>query len=465
MKENFSKKIENFLFKKIELWFLLFIIILFIIFSLAVAVLVRQGIEGKTKVGSFSIKPLTEPLVNFSRLPEKILKKTLKPNDLLIEDLWDEERKFSRNNRGFYGEGEKNKYILLSRYSVKDQQSIIELVNLENFNSIHKWVPNMDKFNSLIDDKSEKFENLERDHNNKRFRIFHPIMTDDGGIIFSDNYTQLIKIDHCSNLVWQNTDYLFHHTKEIDLEGNYWIPADQFSSDIKNFENFRMHNTLVKVNKDGKILFSKSLVELFIENNLEYHLHNQKFSSDIFHLNDIEPTKIKSNFWKIGDLFISLRDLSMIVQYRPSTNEIINIIHGPFFNQHDVDVINDEEISIFNNNRRIYGLENAEIIIYNFRTKKFRKHLETQLKEKNIKTTYEGLHTILPNFQTYVESNQDGIILSFDENEKEKWRFTNDDNEKQKLYAINWSRIMFDTQQLKKVSKLEEIKLSKKCIN
>ena len=145
--------------------------------------------------------------------------------------------------------------------------------------------------------------------------------------------------------------------------------------------------------------------------------------------------------------------------------KIINIIHGPFFNQHDVDVINDEEISIFNNNRRIYGLENAEIIIYNFRTKKFRKHLESQLKEKNIKTTYEGLHTILPNFQTYVESNQDGIILSFDENEKEKWRFTNDDNEKQKLYAINWSRIMFDTQQLKKVSKLEEIKLSKKCIN
>ena len=91
MEENFSKKIENFLFKKIELWFLLLIIILFIIFSLAVAVLVRQGIEGKTEVGSFSIKPITQPLVNFSRLPEKILKKTLKPNDLLIEDLWDEE--------------------------------------------------------------------------------------------------------------------------------------------------------------------------------------------------------------------------------------------------------------------------------------------------------------------------------------------------------------------------------------
>ncbi len=464
MNENFSKKIENFLFKKIELWFLLLIIIFFIIISLAIAVLVRQGIEGETKLGNFSIQPITEPLVKLSRLPEKILKKTLKPNDLLIEDLWDEKRNFSRDKRGFYGETEKNKYILLSRYSLEDQQSIIELVDLENFNTFHKWLPDMDKFNALIE-KSEKFKNLERDHNRKRFRIFHPIMTQDGGIIYSDNYTQLIKIDHCSNLVWQNTDYLFHHTKEVDLEGNYWIPADQFSSNIKNFENFRMHNTLVKVNEDGKILFSKSLIELFIENNLEYHLHNQRFSSDIFHLNDIEPTKIKSNFWNIGDLFISLRDLSMIVQYRPSTDEIINIIHGPFFNQHDVDVINDEEISIFNNNRKIYGLENAEIIIYNFKTKKFRKHLNSQLKEKNIKTTYEGLHTILPNFQTYVESNEDGIILSFDENKKEKWRFTNDDNQKRKLYAINWSRIMYDDQQLKKISKLKEIKKMQKCAN
>ena len=73
------------------------IIIFFIIISLAIAVLVRQGIEGETKLGNFSIQPITEPLVKLSRLPEKILKKTLKPNDLLIEDLWDEKRNFSRD--------------------------------------------------------------------------------------------------------------------------------------------------------------------------------------------------------------------------------------------------------------------------------------------------------------------------------------------------------------------------------
>ena len=107
----------------------------------------------------------------------------------------------------------------------------------------------------------------------------------------------------------------------------------------------------------------------------------------------------------------------MIVQYRPSTNEIINIIHGPFFNQHDVDVINDEEISIFNNNRKIYGLENAEIIIYNFKTKKFRKTSEPQLKEKILKQLTK-VYIQFFQISNLCESNEDGIILSFDENKK-----------------------------------------------
>ena len=37
----------------------------------------------------------------------------------------------------------------------------------------------------------------------------------------------------------------------------------------------------------------------------------------------------------------------MIILYRPETNEIIKVITGPFTNQHDVDILSDDEISIF----------------------------------------------------------------------------------------------------------------------
>ena len=461
----FFKKIENLLFKKVELWILLLVIIFFTVFSYAFGVLVRQGIEGRTELGNFSISKLTNPLVKVTRLPEKIIERILKPNELRIDDFWDKERKFKEEINGFNGQGVKNKYLLLSRYSIEHNQSIVELINLENFEVLHKWIPEIDYFNSFIE-KVGQFKNLQRDNNRKRFRIFHPLMTDDGGIIFSDNYSQLIKVDHCSDLKWQNTDYLFHHSKEEDKEKNYWVPANIYKSEIQKFEKINEHNILVKISKSGKTLYKKSLVELFVENDLEYYLHGEGFNqNDIFHLNDIQPANIQSNFWKIGDLFLSLRNLSMIIHFRPSTNEIINLIHGPFFNQHDVDIVNDEEISIFNNNKKLYGLDHTEIIIYNFKEKKFRKHLNDELIMENVKTPYEGVHSIMPNFETFVESNVDGRILYFDENKKLKWQFVNNNNPSAIIYAINWSRILYNEKDLEKIKILEKKKKKNKCLN
>ena len=65
-----------------------------------------------------------------------------------------------------------------------------------------------------------------------------------------------------------------------------------------------------------------------------------------------------------GDLFLSLRSQNMIILYRLSTNKIISHITGPFSNQHDVDIISDKEISIFNNNIYFYKgerIDNARI--------------------------------------------------------------------------------------------------------
>ena len=75
-------------------------------------------------------------------------------------------------------------------------------------------------------------------------------------------------------------------------------------------------------------------------------------------------------------------------------NKIINMITGPFINQHDVDVISKKEISIFNNNLYYYKgprvdggnlhfdgiheLKNAEVIIYDFEKKILERNLKIQ---------------------------------------------------------------------------------------
>ncbi|MEL1227301.1 MAG: arylsulfotransferase family protein, partial [Candidatus Neomarinimicrobiota bacterium] len=110
-------------------------------------------------------------------------------------------------------------------------------------------------------------------------------------------------------------------------------------------------DAIVKLSPESEILFEKSVSQIFIENNLEYLLfaHGNDYEADPIHLNDIQPVDFDGEFWKKGDVFLSLRSQSMVLLYRPSTNEIIWKGTGPFFNQHDVDIIDNHRISVFNN--------------------------------------------------------------------------------------------------------------------
>ena len=57
---------------------------------------------------------------------------------------------------------------------------------------------------------------------------------------------------------------------------------------------------------------------------------DRKFTKDPIHLNDIQPVNFNGDYWEKGDVFLSLRNQSMIVLYRPSTNQIVWKTQGPF---------------------------------------------------------------------------------------------------------------------------------------
>jgi hypothetical protein len=85
----------------------------------------------------------------------------------------------------------------------------------------------------------------------------------------------------------------------------------------------------------------------------------------------------------------------MVILYRPSTNKIIKIIEGEFYNQHDVDIIDESRISIYNNNiiknyknEKILINNVNEIIIYDFETNSFSKKFEKTFIENKINSTY-----------------------------------------------------------------------------
>ena len=63
--------------------------------------------------------------------------------------------------------------------------------------------------------------------------------------------------------------------------------------------------------------------------------NTDKFKKDPIHLNDVQTVEYDSKFGRRGCL-LSLRNLSLVLLYRPNTNEIIwRSKDNYFFNQHD----------------------------------------------------------------------------------------------------------------------------------
>ncbi len=435
------------MFKKIEIWILYLILLLGIPVTIGFGILVRQETEGITKKGKVDISFLTKPAAYIARTPEKLIIKLLKPNANRINDPWDENRYFYTQN-GFKGVfNSKESYLLLSRYDGDLKEGIVELVDLTNFKVLHTWNPDIDEFNKSVE-KVDEFKYLNRDHNNSRQKIDHPKLTKDGGLLF--NSSILRKIDACSNLIFQNAHDKFHHSIETDSEGNIWVPSSMYpkSLPLEKIGRGYVDDAIVKLSSDGEILFEKSVSQIFIDNGLEYLLFGQMgFEKDPIHLNDIQPVNFDGEFWKKGDVFLSPLSPSMIILYRPSTNKIIWKGTGPFFNQHDVDILSDHVISVFNNNAKnspsgFFVDGHNEIITYNFKTNQYSTYQSESLKNNDVRTITQGRSQILPNGELFLEETDYGRTLYLNSDGSLRWTHINRaDNGK--VYKVAWSRIMY----------------------
>ena len=248
---------------------------------------------------------------------------------------------------------------------------------------------------------------------------------------------------------------VFHHSKILDHENNILIPGrlKPYSSLVSQhqhpIEGFR-DDAIIKINLDGKILYKKSVIEILIENKVGDMTNKlKKTVKDPIHLNCIEPALFDTEFWKKGDVFLSLKHHSAIVLYRPITNQVIDYITGPFAQQHDVDIISKNEISIFNNNNFIIDNDYSEVLIYNFKTKKFKKIFNEQLKKEKFKTYSSGMSQILSDGALMVEEENHGRIILFNNKGEKEWEFVNKDKNGN-IGEISWSRIIEDNLFIKK---------------
>jgi hypothetical protein len=442
---------------KIELWVLCLAGLISLLLAIGTAILVRQELIGSVKLGVVSKAALF-----LAEIPMNLKKMTID------DDLATIEHRFS-GLRGFNGEPlEEETYLLLSKYDGDTERSVVELVDLRSFEVKKTWRPDIDQINKLVDTSRPEFENLHRDRNDRRYMITHPFLTKDGGLIFKSS-SPLVKIDKHSQLVWQNQEDEFHHSLEQDHEGNFWVPSNFYPYQVdkkyvgSEWGNYYDH-AITKVSADGEILFQKSVSKILLENNQKMIFvdnGNRKFEVDPIHLNDILPALTDGPHWKQGDLFLSLRHQSMIILYRPSTNKIIWTGEGHTAAQHDVDILDDHRISIFNNNaKHFFDGEKVdgsnEVVIYDFKTDSYSKYLDESLKQYDVRTATEGRSQILDNNDLFIEEQNYGRILYFNKDKSLQWQYVNRADD-ENIYYVNWSRILYKPEDIKKVRKVLEM--------
>ena len=409
--------------------------------------IVKYHYDGGKKY-QFLVKPVMKVVSVPKDLKDMIKYKTL--SIYKIKNAPPKLKKHSEKKRFTdYIQNNRNALLLLPQYDHSIGRSFVDVIDLNNFELIHTYKHDITATNNIVTN-TNKFPRLKIDDAQIRFQYRHPVLLEDGSLITRGTNAPLFKIDICSDLIWLNDQERFHHSHEIDHEGNIWV-GGQLDPKSKFVDKFKLNqyidDSIIKINTDGVILFNKSVTEILIENNIfkENFALNASLSyfHDPIHLNDIEPALSDTNHWKKGDVFLSVRNQSAIVHYRPKTNKIINYIIGNFAWQHDVDIISDNEISIFNNNNFYTNNDYSEVLIYNFDTKQFRKLFNNQLQQNDFKTFYQGLSHIFKDGSLMVEEQEHGRIILFNSKGKKEWEFVNKDKNDD-IGLISWSRIIED---------------------
>jgi len=450
------------MFKKISVWVAVFLISSILLGTILFGSLIIHYYEygprfprlQKIAISIASIPINFEKILRFGNKLEP-LKQIPRAHGEKVENIV----KIKKNNKGdylkFYNKNinpERKELLVLPRYDREKKKSVVEILDLSNLKVIHRYDHN-------IDLTYEKFK-VGKDNTQKRFQYGHPLILDDGSLIAKNvMFSPLFKIDICGNDLWSTKEMNFHHSIERDHEDNIWVAGtpNGVSSNVKNnLDIFRSglrfaDDSIVKINpKNGNIIYKKSVSSILLENKI-FSDSDVYTSRDPVHLNDIQPVLNDGPYWKKGDIFLSLLRNSSIIHFRPNTNELVNYIRGPFFEQHDIDIISDHEISIFNNNNsKAEDSKFSELLIYNFKTNKYKKLLSEQLELKKFKTPTEGLSDTSFNGSIIMEETNSGRILFYDSEGQLEWEFVNVSGDG-KIYPIAWSRLISNLDLIKNI--------------
>ena len=376
----------------------------------------------------------------------------------------------------FYEKGSRKDagFLLLSRTNPENGFPSIELWNLNLQKKVHEY-----KFD--LENISKKTQTVFGSTN-----IFtHPNILNDGTLLIGNvgDKGLLVKFDECGNFL-KSVDLRsyydksgfprsFHHSLEIDKNGNTYIPTKYPETKINNqdFPKDFDHDGFAILDSDLNIKNEIALLDIYEESGLIMDIFNKDpFAKDPFHLNDVQPF-IRDDGSVV--VLLSLRNQSTLIAYDIEKSKIIWKIDRATIFQHDVDITNSNndfiDIGVFNNNIKRYppykeigNSTNEYVTFRNLPTKvsdqikfisnkeehnkyKINRYdfsdLDDYLKPRTFKQGLADLNTL--NNSLIFEETGHGRIFEIDLSSKQiLWEFQNKSKKNSLLFQMSWSRFI-----------------------
>lgn len=428
------------MFRKVELWVVALLCVFFLIVLIFYGAVVRYDYYGGKGF------PLIRKTATFlAEIPARFRELQFLQNESIITQNVEELNDYSKG------------FLLVSAYDPHYSTSTVYLYDLKNDEKIHLWVPPVDEINKIIKNNYPITKKI-------AYRSQHPLLLKDGSIVFSSGEGPLVRIDACSKIVWL-VDRHFHHSIEKKSDGNIVativVDSDEnyftklFGEDVRKLK-FRDDGFAEVDFNNGGILNETSVTKILIDNDYGGLVRETlTHLADIIHLNDAEPIHITDDYVKEGDIMLSVRNMSLVALYRPETEKIIWLQQGPWSFQHDIDYQGDGIFTIFGNDTYHNGAITGYNTIYQYDMKTNEVSEYLSLKIPDIYTGTEGLHTILPDNNVFIEETNSGVLHIINQNGNNKLRFVSKIPGKENKHGYpHWSRFIEEGEEIQEIIEL-----------
>ena len=313
---------------------------------------------------------------------------------------------------------------------------VVDFIDLNRRKIVHSWKP---------------FSNDGR----VRFNVLP-----NGSLLVGDRHA-VFRMDACSNIMWEQR-LGAHHSFERDADGNFWSPWTVTPNTVPRRRPDFAEDGFIRFSPAGEVLSRITLSGALMRAGHRHLLYSHALGRP-FHMNDVEPVLQDGPFWRRGDLFVSLRNSSVVLLYRPATDEVLWLQAGPWLHQHDVDILSDSEISVYSNNTffneddnpRVRGAN--EVYVHDFATGETRSPWREAMRRHDVRTETTGGAAVFSDGSVMLEESDYGRILMLSPDGERVWWYVNraSDGLVHTIKASRWLNARYGAQVMGSIASLD----------